>query len=158
MNFVLESGVFLLMGLQVRALVDGARQDGSLADLWAMVLVAFGLLLVLRVAGVVIRRLRLTARPAKRRDAELKQLMLQLGERTVATVGPMAEVEVDGQKLDPEALEWLRMRFLPLLQGASVDLRRRKPNAWERSLIVQRRYLRAMQEALWEERSIGAYS
>lgn len=278
-NFVLESGVFLLMGLELRALVDDARAGNSLDDLWAMVLVCFFLLLALRVVGVavplllgrrlhasraeateqrvgeagerldayepttgtqemrlerrqrrlartsadvafrqrepitgrgglviawagmrgvvtlaaaqsipdgtehrsllvlvafcvsvmtlviyggtlpiLIRRLGLTARPARKRHAELQQLMMQLGERTVETVGPMSEITVDGEKLDPDSVEWLRLRFLPLLKGASADLKSRKPDSWERSMIVQRRYLAAMQEALWEERSIGAYS
>ena len=278
-NFVLESGVFLIMGLELRALVDDARSDGSIDDLWAMALVAFGLLLVLRVVGVampmllfsrwhasrtesteawvgeveekleayepttetqemrleraqrrlartsadvafqrrepitrkggvvlawagmrgvvtlaaaqsipegtehrsllvlvafvvsvmtlvlyggtlpiLIRRLGLTARPAKKRHAEVKQLMTQLGERTVEVVGPMSEVTIDGEKLDAEAVEWLTARFLPLLRGSSAELAQRKPDSWERSMIVQRRYLAAMQEALWEERSIGAYS
>jgi CPA1 family monovalent cation:H+ antiporter len=99
-----------------------------------------------------------TTRSAKRREAELTQLMTELGERTIEIVGPLSELEIDGEPLDPELVEWLSRRFVPLLMGASAGLRSRTPDAWEKSLIVQRRYLEAMQEALWEERSIGAYS
>jgi monovalent cation/hydrogen antiporter len=278
-NFVLESGVFLLMGLELPALLDDASSEGSLGDLWLLVLTLVALLVVLRVVGVgvplwlvshrhaerterteawvdqaserldawtpetqtqeirleslqrrlaktsadvafqrrepitrkggvviawagmrgvvtlaaaqsiphgtehrpllvlaaftvavitlvgfggtlpiLIRKLGMTAKPTKSRNAELTALMTQLGERTVETVGPMADVQVDGKPLDPEMVEWLTRRFVPLLRGVSADLKQRKPGSWERALIVQRRYLAAMQEALWEERSIGAYS
>ena len=277
-NFVLESAVFLLMGLELPALVDDASGQGSAGDLWLLVAVLVGLLVVLRFLGVgvplllsragrqdrlerteawagefgdrldawepetetqemrleqlqrrlartsadvafkrrepitrrgglviawagmrgvvtlaaaqsipagtehrsflvlaafmvsvttlvgfggtlpwLIRRTGLTARPARTRNAELGQLMTQLGQRTVEVVGPMSEVRVDGKPLDPEMVEWLSSRFVPLLRGVSVGLKQRKPGSWERAQIVQRRYLSAMQEALWEERSIGAY-
>lgn len=277
-NFVLESAVFLLMGLELPALIDDARGESALSDLWLLVAVLMVLLIALRFVGVaapllllrnghherlerreawtdavgerlgewepetetqeiklgqlqrrvarmdadiafrrrepitgrgglvlawagmrgvvtlaaaqsipagtehrsflvltaftvavislvgfggtlpaLIRKTRLTARPAKSRHADLTQLMTQLGERTVETMGPMSEVTVDGTKLDPEMADWLSRRFVPLLRGVSAELKSRKPDSWERSLIVQRRYLDAMQEALWAERSIGAY-
>ncbi|MGN0063271.1 MAG: cation:proton antiporter [Nocardioides sp.] len=277
-NFVLESGVFLLMGLELPALVDQASAEGDLADLWLLVAVLVGLLVLLRFVGVagplllgrrvrpvrrerveewlgvaeqrieslepetetqelrldqlrrrvartsadvaferrepltgrgglvlawagmrgvvtlaaaqsiphgtehratlvlaaftvavvslvgfggtlpaLIRRLNFAPR-TKARNAELSRLMKALGERSVDLVGPMAEITVDGEKLDPELVEWISRRFIPLLMGTTTALKHRRPDSWERSLIVQRRYLEAMQEALWEERSIGAYS
>lgn len=106
----------------------------------------------------LIRRMGFTVKPVGRRNAELTQLMTQLGERTVESVGPMSEIVIDGEPLDPELAEWISRRFIPLLMGTSAALKQRKPDSWEKSLIVQRRYLAAMQEALWAERSIGAYS
>lgn len=278
-NFLLESGVFLVMGLELPALLVDARAETGVGNLWLLVALLVGMLLVLRLAGVagpmlatrpgrearrervdawleeagqrldgldpvtetqeirlgrmrrrlartsadaafqrrepiqrtgglvlawagmrgvvtlaaaqsiphgtehrativlaafmvavitlvgfggtlpaLIRRMGFTARPQKRRNAELTQLMTQLGERTVEIVGPLAELEVDGEPLDQELADWISRRFVPLLMGTSAALKQRKPDSWEKSLIVQRRYLEAMQEALWEERSIGAYS
>ncbi len=106
----------------------------------------------------LIRRVGFTVRPLGRRNAELSQLMTELGERTVESVGPLSDLRIDGDPLDPELVEWISRRFIPLLMGASAELKKRKPDSWEKSLIVQRRYLAAMQDALWAERSIGAYS
>lgn len=105
----------------------------------------------------LIRRLHFVPR-AKARTAELSQLMHALGERAIDIVGPLSEVTIDGEPLDPALVERITQRFMPLLTGSSVTLKHRRPEAWERSLIVQRRYLEAMSEALWEEQSIGAYS
>jgi CPA1 family monovalent cation:H+ antiporter len=106
---------------------------------------------------ILIRRLNFAPR-TKARNAELSQLMKALGERSVDIVGPMSEITVDGEKLDPELVEWISRRFIPLLMGTTSAMKNRKPDTWERSVIVQRRYLDAMAEALWEERAIGAYS
>lgn len=278
-SFILESGVFLLMGLEVTALVDEARAEGSLNDLWQLVLVLVVLLVVLRFAGLavpllasrrtregrrerstqrigqvaqrldgftattqtqeirldqvrrrvararadvafedrepitgrgglvlawagmrgvvtlaaaqsiphgtehrallvlaafsvavltlvgfgatlpwLIRRVNFTAPPAARRHAELSQLMKTLGERTVDSVGALDEVEVDGERLEPKTVRWISNRFEPLLSGELAAFKQHRPDSYEKALIVQRRYLAAMRDALWEERSIGGHS
>ncbi|MFC6153917.1 cation:proton antiporter [Nocardioides yefusunii] len=106
----------------------------------------------------LIRRTGLSAKPSKARNAEVVALMSQLGDRTYEQLGPLESAKVDGVPLEPEMVEMLNGRFLPLLQGAQADIKHRKPGVWGRAVIVQRRYLAAMQEALWEERSIGAFS
>ncbi len=108
--------------------------------------------------SALIRRVDVTVLPTTKRNAEYAQLMAQLAQRTVEVLGPLKEATVDGEPLDPEMRQWLARRFVPVLRGVPADLRKRKPDSWERAEIVQRRYLNAMQQALWEERSIGAYS
>lgn len=51
-SFVLESAVFLVMGLELPGLVTDARSESSMSTVAAIGAVVFGLLLALRVAGV----------------------------------------------------------------------------------------------------------
>lgn len=128
-----------------------------------LVLAAFAVAVVTLVGfggtlPALIRRTGLIARPSKARNADLVALMSHLGERTREQMGPLDEAKVDGVPLAPEMVEMLNVRFLPLLHGAQAEIKHRRPGVWGSAVIVQRRYLAAMQEALWEERSVGAFS
>ena len=74
------------------------------------------------------------------------------------TLGPLEEQTVDGAPIDPEVAESMKDRVLPrIIAGVSQD-RESRPGSVEQTVILQRRYLDAMRDALSAERSIGAFS
>lgn len=115
-------------------------------------LVAFGLTL-----PALIGRLRFrTVSEEERRDA-VQALLRQIGESAVDTLGPLEEQTIDGEPVDPALAAELRDRILPRIVSATARPEEARPNALEQTLILQRRYLEAMREALATERSIGAH-
>ena len=106
----------------------------------------------------LIRRLDLQTSSPERQRGDFYALMKQLSAATIDQLGPMEEIEIDGERLDPDLVASLKQRFLPILLGHIQQLRKAKPGIRERSLLVQRLYLDAMREALLDERSIGTYS
>ncbi|WP_110205495.1 cation:proton antiporter [Nocardioides daejeonensis] len=116
-------------------------------------LVLFGLSL-----PPLIRRLSLQTTSPERKRGEFFALMKQLSTATVDALGPMEELVIDGEPIDPDLADSLKRRFLPILLGQIQHLRTTKPGTREKSLVVQRLYLDAMREALLVERSIGAYT
>lgn len=117
-------------------------------------LVLFGLALPPLIARMRFR----SESPEDQRDA-FAALLRQVGEEAIDTLGPLEEQTVDGEPVDPQLASRLKDDFLPRLI-AGVD-RSRAPHhadAIEKAVIVQRRYVDAMRDALGAERSIGAYS
>ncbi len=115
-------------------------------------LVVFGLSL-----PALIRRLDFAERsPEERRDAMLA-LVKQIGEDATDSLGPLAEQTVDGEPLDPELVRVLEERLLPQLITMLESPARRLVQS-EQAVVIQRRYLDAMRDALLHERSIGGYS
>ncbi|CAM3105562.1 cation:proton antiporter [Skermania piniformis] len=115
-------------------------------------LVAFGLTL-----PALIRRMHFSEPSPDERRSEFLDLLKRVGESAIDQIGPIDEQKVDGEPIDPDVVESLRQRFIPmLLRGDQRAVARSKPGLREQSLIVQRRYLDAMRENLLAERSIGA--
>lgn len=115
-------------------------------------LVLFGLTL-----PAVIRRMRLESiSPVEKRDS-MTALLRRVGELASDALGPLEEQAIDGERLDPALVEQLKERVLPRVLAA-VRQPEEESAVRDQSMIIQRRYLDAMREALTMERTIGAYS
>ncbi len=106
----------------------------------------------------MIRRLDLQSTDPAEKQGDFFALMKQMAAATTEQLGPMEDLEIAGERIDPELAESLKHRFMPILLGHIQHLRTSKPGAREQSLLVQRLYLDTMREALLVERSIGAYT
>jgi monovalent cation/hydrogen antiporter len=106
----------------------------------------------------VIAKMKLRSESAEDKRDSVQALLRRVGEDAIDTLGPLEEQTVGGEPLDPELVSTMKDRIVPRIVAASGQLRDTKPDSHEQILIVQRRYLDAMREALGTERSIGAYS
>lgn len=113
----------------------------------------FGLTLPL-----LISRMNFSPESAEEKRDSMSALLRRVGESAIDTLGPLDEQTVDGERLDPAVVGSMRERILPRLVTGSRQDTETKPDSIAQSLIVQRRYLDAMRDALSAERSIGAYS
>jgi NhaP-type Na+/H+ or K+/H+ antiporter len=148
-------GVVTLAAVQT---IDVDAEGRSTLVVVACLVAVASLLLFGLTLPPLIRRLGLRpVSPAKQRG-EFFTLMQQLRDDTVEQLGPIGELVVDGEPIDPALAESLERRFLPILLGTIQQLRQQKPGLREKSLLVQRLYLDTMREALLSERSIGAYT
>ncbi len=116
-------------------------------------LVFFGLTL-----PAVIRRMRFESESAEDQRDAMHALLRRIGESAVDALGPLAEQTIDGEPVDPALASTLNERILPRMLAGVGQSRETKPDTLEQSLILQRRYLDAMRDALAAERGIGAYS
>ncbi|MEV6286105.1 sodium:proton antiporter [Kribbella sp. NPDC051770] len=116
-------------------------------------LVLFGLTL-----PTVIARMNFRPESAEDKRDSVQALLRRVGESAIDTLGPLEEQTVDGEPLDPELVSTMKERIVPRLVAGTRDLRETRADAHEQMMIVQRRYLDAMREALGAERGIGAYS
>ncbi|WP_343984092.1 sodium:proton antiporter [Kribbella koreensis] len=116
-------------------------------------LVLFGLTL-----PMVINRMSFAAESAEEKRDSVQSLLRRVGEGAIDTLGPLEEQTIGGERLDPELVTTMKDRIVPGLVSGSSQLRNAKPDSFEQMMIVQRRYLDAMRDALGAERSIGAYS
>ena len=106
----------------------------------------------------LIRRLNFGEVSFDDRREEFGRLMSNLVDIVRAELGPLEEQEVDGELVDPEAIESLVQRFGPLFAQPGDDAPVPKPGVREQTLVLHRRFVVALRAALLEERSIGAYS
>jgi len=116
-------------------------------------LVLFGLTL-----PTVITRLQFRTESKEEKQSAFEDLLRQVGETAIDELGPLEEQTVDGEPVDPKLVAVMKQQILPRLLAGVRRAREAKPDTLEQSLILQRRYLDAMREALAVERSIGAYS
>ncbi|MFT4082516.1 MAG: sodium:proton antiporter [Nocardioides sp.] len=116
-------------------------------------LVGFGLTL-----PSVIARMRLRSASDKERRDAFHSLLQEVGEEAVEVVGPVDEQTIDGEPIPPQLAARMKEQILPRILTGVRERRETRPDALERSRILQRRYLDAMRDALAAERSIGAYS
>ncbi|MEV5967595.1 sodium:proton antiporter [Kribbella sp. NPDC051952] len=116
-------------------------------------LVLFGLSL-----PAVIARMNFRSEDAADKRDSVQALLRQVGESAIDTLGPLEEQTVDGEPIDPDVVSAMKDRVVPRIVSASQQTREARPDAIEQTLVLQRRYLDAMREALVAERSIGAYS
>ncbi|MGC4938734.1 cation:proton antiporter [Kribbella sp. DT2] len=116
-------------------------------------LVLFGLTL-----PTVITRMNFRPESAEDKRDSVQALLRRVGESAIDTLGPLEEQTVDGEPLDRELVSTMKERIVPRLVSGTRELRETRPDTHEQMLIVQRRYLDAMRDALGSERSIGAYS
>ncbi|MBB5835488.1 cation:proton antiporter [Kribbella italica] len=116
-------------------------------------LVLFGLTL-----PMVIARMNFRPESADDKRDSVQALLRQVGESAIDALGPLEEQTVDGEPLDPDLVSTMKERIVPRLVAGTRELRAARPDSHEQMLIVQRRYLDAMRDALSTERSIGAYS
>jgi len=116
-------------------------------------LVLFGLTL-----PTVIRRLGFEAESAEDKQDAVQGLLRRIGETAVDSLGPLEEQTIDGEPVDPQLAGTLKERILPRLISGVRQATDVRPGTIEQTMIIQRRYLDAMREALATERSIGAYS
>jgi NhaP-type Na+/H+ or K+/H+ antiporter len=128
-SFILESAVFLAMGYQLRQADVEFEEREPITGRGYAVLGWAGMRGVVTVAAVQ---------------------TIPAGARHVDTV--------DGEPLDPELVSTMKERIVPRLVSGTRELRETRADAHEQMMIVQRRYLDAMRDALGSERSIGAYS
>ncbi|MDO9457587.1 sodium:proton antiporter [Nocardioides sp.] len=117
-------------------------------------LVLFGLTL-----PAVIGAMRLRSESAEDKQGSVQALLRRIGDASVDTLGPLEEQTIDGEPVDPELASTMKERILPRLLTGVRELRDAgRPGAIEQTMIIQRRYLDAMRDALASERGIGAYS
>lgn len=100
-SFVLENAVFLVMGMQITALIESARADGSFSWVVWVSLLVFGLLIVLRAGGILSALLRFRKKGPHR---EQRRALLDQHEAR------LAEFE-DADRIDSERAAWLRRRL-----------------------------------------------
>lgn len=116
-------------------------------------LVLFGLTL-----PAVITRLRFRPESAEERRGSVQALLQQVGESAIDALGPLEDQTIDGAPVDAQLATDMKDRILPRMLTGVREQRQTAPDALEQMLIIQRRYLDAMRDALDAERSIGAYS
>jgi CPA1 family monovalent cation:H+ antiporter len=74
-----------------------------------------------------------------------------------AQLGPLDKMTVDGQPIDSQVVQRVNEQFVPVLLGRLRGDVQPKPGVREQLVIIQRRYVDALRDALNDERSIGAY-
>lgn len=116
-------------------------------------LVLFGLTL-----PAFIARMRFATASRDEQLTSFQALLRQVGESAVDTLGPLEEQTIDGELVDPKLAVALKEQILPRLIAGVRQVHATRPDTLEQSVILQRRYLDAMRDALASERSIGAYS
>lgn len=116
-------------------------------------LVLFGLTL-----PAVIRKLDFESESSEDKRDAVQALLRRVGETAVDSLGPLEEQTIDGEPVDPELAATMKERVLPRLISGVREARGVRPDTLEQTLIIQRRYLDAMRDALSSERGIGAYS
>ncbi|MEU4454026.1 sodium:proton antiporter [Nocardioides sp. NPDC023903] len=116
-------------------------------------LVLFGLTL-----PAVIRRMRFPGESSKDRHDAFRELLRQVGEDAIDTLGPLESQTIDGEPIDPKLVTKLKDSILPRVLAGVRETPRLRPAVMEQTMILQMRYLDAMRDALAAERSIGAYS
>ncbi|GAA0626492.1 sodium:proton antiporter [Kribbella sandramycini] len=92
-----------------------------------------------------------------KRDSS-QALLRRIAESAIDALGPLEEQTIDGSPLDPELVSSMKDRILPQMFVITREFRESEPDNRAQMLIIQRRYLDAMRDALIAERSIGAYS
>lgn len=159
-------GSFVLAWAGMRGVVTVAAAQtipASTAHRATVVLAAFLVALITLVLfglslPVVIRRCDFHSEsPEERRDS-VRALLKRVGESAIDTLGPLEEQTVDGDPVDPELAERMRDRVLPRVIAGVQQTTGARPDSFEKAMILQRRYLDAMRDALASERGIGAYS
>lgn len=115
-------------------------------------LVLFGLTL-----PAVIRRMRFPGESSQDRHDAFRALLRQVGEDAIDALGPLESQTIDGEPIDPQLVTKLKDRILPRVLAGVRDAPAMRPDVLEQTMILQRRYLDAMRDALAAERSIGAY-
>jgi CPA1 family monovalent cation:H+ antiporter len=116
-------------------------------------LVLFGLTL-----PPVIRRMHFETESTEDKFDAVQALLRRVGETAVEELGPLEEQTIDGEPVDPELARTMKDRILPRILTGVRQVRDSKPDALEKTVILQRRYQEAMRDALAAERSVGAYS
>ena len=116
-------------------------------------LVVFGLTL-----PGLIRRMRFPSVSAEEQLDSFQALFRHVGETAVDTLGPLDEQTIDGEPISPELAGMMTERVLPRMLAGVREQREVTRDVLEQSLILQRRYLDAMRDALDSERGIGAHS
>jgi CPA1 family monovalent cation:H+ antiporter len=94
--------------------------------------------------------------PDERRD-EFTALMRTMLTDASAQLGPLDKMTVDGQPIDSQVVQRVNEQFVPVLLGRLRGDVQPKPGVREQLVIIQRRYVDALRDALNDERSIGAY-
>lgn len=105
----------------------------------------------------VIRRAEFEERSPEERREEVTGLMQAIMEAATERIGPLQAQTIDGEPIDPGLAEQLSQRFAPMLVARGDQRPPPRPGVREQSMVVQRRYIDAMRQALNEERSIGVY-
>lgn len=87
-------------------------------------------------------------------------LMREVFDSARERIGPLNEVQIEGERVDPAAVELFSNRFGPLVERAErgVQPQPEQEDAAEQARTLQVTYFEAMRDALFEQRSIGAYS
>ncbi len=115
-------------------------------------LVLFGLTL-----PGLIARMRFRSETTAEKHDTFQALLRQVGESAIDALGPLEEQTIDGEPVDPQLTTTLKEQILPRILTGIRQVDHTRPDTLEQSLILQRRYLDAMRDALASERSIGAY-
>jgi monovalent cation/hydrogen antiporter len=163
---ITPKGSFVLAWAGMRGVVTVAAAQtipSGTAHYATVVLVAFLVALITLVLfgltlPMVIERMHFQAESDEDRQDAFQALLRRVGETAVDTLGPLEEQTIDGVRVDPELAATMKERILPRILTGVRQVRDSKPDTIEQTMILQRRYLDAMREALSAERSIGAYS
>jgi NhaP-type Na+/H+ or K+/H+ antiporter len=130
----------------------------------ALVCVAFGvavvsLLLYGGTLPMMIRWMKVPTADASQERTELAELMTSLSGVARDAVGPLDQVVIDGQPIDPAIVERMTAAYE---RAAVIASERAQPaetlTARQQGALVRRMYLEALREALHDERAVGAYS
>lgn len=90
--------------------------------------------------------------------SELSTLLQALVSTTSERLGPLDQLRIDGEPIDPLVAERFRQRFSALLSaGAREGDQQPTAEQLDQSRALQRLWLEELKESLDEERAIGAY-
>lgn len=159
-------GVLVLSWAGMRGVVTlaAAQTIGEDVPLRSVVVLVAFVVAVVTLVGfgstlpLLIRRLDFEEISLQDRREEVGALLRTIAEQAAEELGPLEELEVDGRRLEPVAIDKLKQLLTPLLRARGVTAGP-EPSQERRDLVsaVLRRYLDALREALLDERSIGAY-
>lgn len=124
----------------------------------AFAVAAFTLLVFGGTLPWLIDRLAFEEIPVSERRREVGNLLATILDTAVDNVGPLEDQKIDGDPIDTVVVE--RVRFYLDQISAARDSHQRSsqaPDVREQAIRIQRRYLAALREALYEEQSIGTY-
>lgn len=125
----------------------------------AFTVAAFTLLVFGGTLPWLIERLAFEEMPVSERRREVGNLLETILDAAVDNVGHLEDQMIGGERIDAVVVE--RVRFYLGQIAAARDTHQRSsqaPDVREQAMRIQRRYLAALREALYEEQSIGTYS
>lgn len=125
----------------------------------AFTVAAFTLLVFGGTLPWLIDRLAFEEVPVSVRRREVGNLLEAILDAAVDNVGHLEDQMIDGERIDAVVIE--RVRFYLDQIAAARDTHQRSsqaPDVREQATRIQRRYLSALRDALYEEQSIGTYS